>query len=1012
LIAKIFPKILSAILTLLIGTVIIFAQERYNHPELDWLSFETPHFKIHYHEGAEWTAKETALIGEAVYGPITSFYNFEPDSKTHLYVKDYDDYSNGATYYYDNKIELWATPLDFLLRGNHQWLRDVIAHEFAHIVSLQKAMKLPRSIPAAYLQVIDYEDEKRDDVVYGYPRVIASYPLPGLVMPMWLAEGVAQFQYPGSTNDLWDTHRDMLLRDRVLNHHLLSLDQMGSFGKRGIGNESVYNQGYAFVRYLTGRFGSEICPRMMDLLSAPLQFSVTSALKKATGVSADEIYRDWKNTLEKDYAAKTERIRQHAVSGEIILGDGTTQIYPEWGADTLIYYLSNKGRDYYGQTSLYVHNAVTNEDRLLKAEVHSRISLSPDNKYLYYSKKSKPNKHGSVYFDIYHYDLHTKKEKQITKFRRAYLPALSPDGKKIVFITGEDGTSNLVLLDLESREEKQLTHFDDGIELFSVHWAPDGKRIAFDYTLNHGRDISVYHLESDSMTIFDGHDWDTRNPYYSPDGRWLYYASDQTGIFNIYRRLLATGETELLTNVVGGAMMPAVNRQGQLVFALFDNSAFKVARLDTVAVLAAQEAVYFPEPMQEPAMMAVVQQDFPEPQKYRDQFAKIFILPKLMIDYGTVKPGFYFYSSEILERFSIFGTASLNRIGDRDLFVTLEYHQWEPTFFLEFYNISRNILNQKLTWKGYPINTDYTFYLTEAIFGVSRPIDGFNHLRLDAGLARYRTSTDERIESQGIYSSGFTYDYYRGSYLKLSWNKRKILPNVNSETNPDNGFEMTTNISRNFDNFMQEFGIYEDFGTLREIFRKNYYWKIDHEGNVYHKYPVLKKMVGNFKWRLGWISMPDVDSFFHFFAGGLPGLRGYPFYSIEGRNLLTFHYTLRHPLFVEKDLKMGIFNLQNAFVGAYVETGNAWNQVKDYPRLGWKKFANSPADVIQQVTADFKTDVGMQLRFSGFSFYAYPTAISLDFVYGLDKFELIDRRDEAHIYGGEWRTYITILFGL
>jgi len=163
---------------------------------------------------------------------------------------------------------------------------------------------------------------------------------------------------------------------------------------------------------------------------------------------------------------------------------------------------------------------------------------------------------------------------------------------------------------------------------------------------------------------------------------------------------------------------------------------------------------------------------------------------------------------------------------------------------------------------------------------------------------------------------------------------------------------------------------------------------------------------------LGWISMPDVDSFFHFFAGGLPGLRGYPFYSIEGRNLLTFHYTLRHPLFVEKDLKMGIFNLQNAFVGAYVETGNAWNQVKDYPRLGWKKFANSPADVIQQVTADFKTDVGMQLRFSGFSFYAYPTAISLDFVYGLDKFELIDRRDEAHIYGGEWRTYITILFGL
>jgi len=197
-------KYLSRIRILLLSLLLLMiavlgpleAQERYNHPELKWLSFETEHFKIHYHEGAEWTAQETAHIAEAIYGPVTSLYDYEPDAKTHLYLKDYDDFSNGITYYYDNKIELWATPLDFLLRGNHSWLHDVITHEFTHIVTLQKAMKLPRSIPAAYFQVIDYEDEKRDDVVYGYPRVIASYPIPGIIMPMWLAEGVAQYQFP------------------------------------------------------------------------------------------------------------------------------------------------------------------------------------------------------------------------------------------------------------------------------------------------------------------------------------------------------------------------------------------------------------------------------------------------------------------------------------------------------------------------------------------------------------------------------------------------------------------------------------------------------------------------------------------------------------------------------------------------------------------------------------------------------------------------------------------------
>ena len=40
-------------------------------------------------------------------------------------------------YYYDNKIVIWASPLDFELRGSHRWLQNVITHEFAHIISLQ-----------------------------------------------------------------------------------------------------------------------------------------------------------------------------------------------------------------------------------------------------------------------------------------------------------------------------------------------------------------------------------------------------------------------------------------------------------------------------------------------------------------------------------------------------------------------------------------------------------------------------------------------------------------------------------------------------------------------------------------------------------------------------------------------------------------------------------------------------------------------------------------------------------
>jgi hypothetical protein len=149
----------------------------WNHPELKWSTIETPHFYVHFHHGAEHSAKVTAKIAEDVYTPITSLYGYEPDGKIHFVIKDYDDFSNGAAYYLDNKVEIWASALDFELRGTHNWLRNVITHEFTHMISLGAARKITRHIPAAYVQFIGYEDEKRDDVLLGYPNAIVSYPI-------------------------------------------------------------------------------------------------------------------------------------------------------------------------------------------------------------------------------------------------------------------------------------------------------------------------------------------------------------------------------------------------------------------------------------------------------------------------------------------------------------------------------------------------------------------------------------------------------------------------------------------------------------------------------------------------------------------------------------------------------------------------------------------------------------------------------------------------------------------
>src|SRR5947209_6105507 len=133
-------KIIFVLFLVFIYTKSSFAQFDPN-PQLEWYTIETDHFYIHYHKGTERTANTVAKIAEEIYGPITSLYNWYPKDKTSWIINDESDYSNGATDYYGNRIEIASANLDFDLRGTHNWLRNVITHEFTHVIQVPSSMK-------------------------------------------------------------------------------------------------------------------------------------------------------------------------------------------------------------------------------------------------------------------------------------------------------------------------------------------------------------------------------------------------------------------------------------------------------------------------------------------------------------------------------------------------------------------------------------------------------------------------------------------------------------------------------------------------------------------------------------------------------------------------------------------------------------------------------------------------------------------------------------------------------
>jgi Tol biopolymer transport system component len=75
-------------------------------------------------------------------------------------------------------------------------------------------------------------------------------------------------------------------------------------------------------------------------------------------------------------------------------------------------------------------------------------------------------------------------------------PSLSPDGKRILYISNEDGPFNIYMLDLATRKALKFTNSAGG-SLYPA-WHPDGKRMAFAVNVMPGSSLRITDFNSDT----------------------------------------------------------------------------------------------------------------------------------------------------------------------------------------------------------------------------------------------------------------------------------------------------------------------------------------------------------------------------------------------------------------------------------------------------------------------------------------------------------------------------------
>jgi Tol biopolymer transport system component len=544
-------------------------------PLATWYTLETPHFEIHFYPAEQKFAERAAHIAERAYRLITRYLNWRPSGRVNITLNDDTDDANGfASSIPYNFIYAYGVPPNSLdeLNDFDDYVKLLITHEFTHVVHLDTMLSwCPLLI----------------NTILG--RTFA----PNLAEPTWFIEGMAVLMESRQTTAgrLRSSFFDMQLRVPFLEGRLFGIDQVSAIPLAYPGGTAAYAYGSNLLRYIEDRYGpdkiQEISHRTADTcIPGALNRTVAETVGRGyVGLFGPGLWDDWKRSIAHRYTLEVEDARRRplTVATRLTWDAPATRSEGPGGRffrdGTLVYHRANDD-----QSPAYVRLNLETGARQLIADMQGGGPAAPttDGQALIFQRVNylplRLRISGSpelAWNDLYRLDISTGTIRQLTRGTRAHEPDVSPDGTQIACALDGTGTRQLALVPIDGGTPRVLMRGAPGLA-FTPAWSPDGRLIAYSRWKPGGfRDIHIYDLRTATDRAISVDRPMDIDPRFSPDGRFILFSSDRSGINNIYAHELATGRLFQVTNVLSGAFQPAVSPDGRrLVFTGFTSDGF------------------------------------------------------------------------------------------------------------------------------------------------------------------------------------------------------------------------------------------------------------------------------------------------------------------------------------------------------------------------------------------------------------------------------------------------------
>lgn len=575
-----------------------FGRNKIQYHTYDWQVLSTPHFDIHYYRGAEAFAVRAGLVLEDSYDRYSvTLKTVLPWRVPVILYSNHSDFleTNVESGQLPEGVQAFAEPsrrrIVLPFTSSFKEFQHTAIHELAHVFTFH----------IVYNRMLDNVFTRN----YLFP------------MPLWVAEGLAEYLAVG-----WDADSDMFVRDAVLEDYIVPFHMVGGF--------YVYKEGQSVFNYIEQTYGKEKVLEIIQALGGTRSAQV--ALQRTIGLTEDELYDQWIKSLKKHYwplypdkqdindvgRRLTDHIKDHGYynTKPILSPDG----------ESIVFFSDRSGFiEIFIMSALdgkIIRKVVSGSRSNRYESLHvltGALCFDPAGDRVAFVAKSG----GSDALFVRNYKTGAERRYEI-KSDGLSGPAWNPTREEIVLSATFQGQTDLISVDLKDGSAKRLTR--DAADQLTPRFFPDGKRLAFvyypevtipvpsDFTSGENKrklaeidflsptnvirgetyDIWEYDMATGRMQPLVESPGDDTEPYIMQDNKTIIYASDESGVNNLHTGNIETKQYHRCTDVLGGLFTPSVHEEkGRIAFSAFVRGGWDVYVSDDLTTMLARN---YPQP--------------------------------------------------------------------------------------------------------------------------------------------------------------------------------------------------------------------------------------------------------------------------------------------------------------------------------------------------------------------------------------------------------------------------------